>query len=30
MLQTEVARDMVHTGSRRKDIDRTVVSLHEV
>jgi hypothetical protein len=31
MLQTEVARDMVHTGKPTlKDIDRTVVSLHEV
>jgi 4-hydroxymandelate oxidase len=30
MLQTEVARDMAHTGKPTlKDIDRTVVSLHE-
>jgi 4-hydroxymandelate oxidase len=31
MLQTEVARDMAHTGKvTLKDIDRTVVKLHEV
>jgi 4-hydroxymandelate oxidase len=31
MLQTEVARDMAHTGRPTlKDIDRTVVKLHEV
>ncbi len=31
MLQTEVARDMAHTGKATlKDIDRTVVKLHEV
>jgi 4-hydroxymandelate oxidase len=31
MLQTEVARDMAHAGRPTlKDIDRTVVKLHEV
>ena len=31
MLQTEVARDMAHTGKPTlRDIDRTVVKLHEV
>jgi len=31
MLQTELARDMAHTGRPMlKDIDRTVVKLHEV
>jgi hypothetical protein len=31
MLQTEVARDMAHTGNPTlKDTDRTVVKLHEV
>jgi len=30
MLQTEVARDMAHTGKPTlRDIDRTVIKLHE-
>jgi len=31
MLQTELARDMAHTSKPTlKDIDRTVVKLHDV
>jgi hypothetical protein len=30
MLQTEVARDMTHTGKPTlRDIERTVIKLHE-